>query len=85
MNKGDNNARGHVGTELMNKSLTVLGINKIEKNEEYSTIEPIATRDKEFNPLVFGIDEGVCPTFYLDNDAYCIKNRNRQAKSKANY
>lgn len=57
MNKGDNNARGHVGTELMNKSLTVLGINKVEGSEEFSVIEPIATRGKEFMPLVFGVDE----------------------------
>ncbi len=57
MNKGDNNARGHVGTELMNKSLTVLGINKVEGSEEFSVIEPIATRGKEFKPVVFGIDE----------------------------
>lgn len=82
MNKGDNNARGHVGTELMNKSLTVLGINKIEKNEEYSTIEPIATRDKEFNPLVFGIDEEGLPYILSENDAKALKTETGRTKAK---
>ena len=54
MNKGDINARGHLGTELMNKSQTVLEVNKVEKNEEYSSIKPVVTRDKEFKPIVFG-------------------------------
>ena len=82
MNKGDNNARGHVGTELMNKSLTVLGVNKLEKNEDYSTIEPIATRDKEFNPLVFGIDEEGLPYILSDNDADALKTKTGREKAK---
>jgi len=61
MNKGDNNARGHVGTELMNKSLTVLGVSKNEKQENYSTIEAIACRDKEPDPVTFGIDDNGLP------------------------
>lgn len=61
MNKGDNNARGHVGTELMNKSLSVLGVNKHEKQTEYSTIEAIASRDKEPQPLTFGINSDGLP------------------------
>lgn len=61
MNKGDNNARGHVGTELMNKSLSVLGVNKHEKQTDYSTIEAIACRDKEPNPLSFGINSDGLP------------------------
>lgn len=82
MNKGDNNARGHVGTELMNKSLTVLGVNKLEKNEDYSTIEPIATRDKEFNPLVFGIDEEGLPYILSDNDSDALKTETGREKAK---
>lgn len=82
MNKGDNNARGHVGTELMNKSLTVLGVNKLEKNEDYSAIEPIATRDKEFNPLVFGIDEEGLPYILSDNDADALKTKTGREKAK---
>ena len=82
MNKGDNNARGHVGTELMNKSLTVLGVSKVEKNEEYSIIEPIATRDREFKPIVFGIDEEGLPYILSDNDATALKTETAKAKAK---
>lgn len=82
MNKGDNNARGHVGTELMNKSLTVLGVNKLEKNEDYSTIEPIATRDREFKPLIFGIDEEGLPYILSDNDATALKTETGREKAK---
>lgn len=81
MNKADNNARGHVGTELMNKSLTVLGVSKVEKNEEYSIIEPIATRDREFKPIVFGIEEGL-PYILSDNDATALKTETGREKSK---
>ncbi len=59
MNKNDANARGHVGTELMNKSLAVLAVNKLDKNEEYSEIVSVATREKEPPSIVFGIDEGL--------------------------
>lgn len=82
MNKGDNNARGHVGTELMNKSLTVLGVSKVEKNEEYSIIEPIATRDREFKPIVFGIDEEGLPYILSDNDATALKTETGRKKAK---
>ena len=82
MNKGDNNARGHVGTELMNKSLTVLGVSKVEKNEEYSIIEPIATRDREFKPIVFGIDEEGLPYILSDNDATALKTETGKPKAK---
>ncbi len=82
MNKGDNNARGHVGTELMNKSLTVLGVSKVEKNEEYSIIEPIATRDREFKPIVFGIDEEGLPYILSDNDSDALKTETGREKAK---
>ena len=59
MNKNDANARGHVGTELMNKSLAVLAVNKLDKNEDYSEIVSVATREKEPPSIVFGIDEGL--------------------------
>lgn len=67
MNKGDNNARGHLGTELMNKSVTVLGVTKNEKIGDYSTIEPIACRDKEPVPLSFGISEETGLPYILDS------------------
>jgi len=61
MNKGDENARGHIGTELMNKSLTVLGVTKNTKQTDYSTVEAIACRDKDPEPFTFGIDNNGLP------------------------
>lgn len=72
MNKADNNARGHVGTELMNKSLAVLGVNKIDNNEEYSEIIPIATRDKEPASIVFGVEDGL-PYILSEEDADALR------------
>jgi len=81
-NKGDSNARGHVGTELLNKSLSVLGVSKVEKNEEFSIIEPIATRDREFKPIVFGIDEEGLPYILSENDTEALKTETGKAKAK---
>jgi hypothetical protein len=61
MNKGDNNARGHLGTELMNKSLTVLSVTKNEKQDAYSTVKAEACRDKEPEPFTFGINDNGLP------------------------
>ena len=53
-NKGDGNARGHLGTELMNKSETVITLAKDTDNGERQTIfEPKHTRHKDFKK--FGI------------------------------
>jgi hypothetical protein len=81
MNKGDQNARGHVGTELMNKSLSVLGVNKVEKMESYSTIEAIACRDKEPEPVTFGIDADGLP-FVLEPGQMQILNALTETKGK---
>ena len=71
MNKNDANARGHVGTELMNKSLAVLAVNKLDKNEDCSEIVPVATREKEPPSIVFGIDDGL-PFLLSDTEAAAL-------------
>lgn len=81
MNKGDNNARGHVGTELMNKSLTVLGVTKNEKQTDYSTVEPIACRDKDPEPFTFGIDENGLP-YLLEHEQMILLNKLSESKTK---
>lgn len=81
MNKGDNNARGHVGTELMNKSLSVLGVNKNDKQTDYSTIEAIACRDKEPQPLTFGINSDGLP-FLLEPEQMEILHKLSETKQK---
>jgi len=57
-NKGDSNARGHLGTELMNKAETVAMLSRDEINGKRITlIEPKFARHKEFEPFAFTIDE----------------------------
>lgn len=53
-NKGDNNARGHIGTELVNKAETVLSVTKKNK---ISTVRPEFCRDIEPDEFSFMINE----------------------------
>jgi hypothetical protein len=55
-NKGDTNARGHVGTELTNKAETVVSINKSKINPEISTVVAEQTRGTEFKDFAFLIN-----------------------------
>lgn len=60
-NKSDTNARGHIGTELMNKAQTVLSITKDEGNKDISIVEPQQCRDKEPETIAFSIDDNGLP------------------------
>lgn len=44
-NKGDENARGHIGTEINNKSETVLRVEKDKNDDAISTVEAVYIRD----------------------------------------
>lgn len=83
MNKNDSNARGHVGTELMNKSLSVIGVTKNEKQKDYSTIEAIACRDKEPEPLVFGINDSGLPYLLESEQMEILKNLSESKVKKS--
>lgn len=56
-NKSDNNARGHLGTELTNKSETVISIGKDEQERDQMIIKPEFCRSREFIPFGFKIDD----------------------------
>lgn len=59
-NKSDNNARGHIGTELINKAETVLSITKSESDNEISIVEPQQCRNREPESFSFEVnDEGI--------------------------
>lgn len=60
-NKSDNNARGHIGTELINKAHTVLSVTKAENDKDISIVEPQQCRDKEPETFAFEIDENGLP------------------------
>ena len=55
-NKGDNNARGHLGTELMNKSETVL---QVVRDRSVATVAPIHCRNIEVDEFSFTVIDGL--------------------------
>lgn len=57
LNKGDNNARGHIGTELNNKAETVLQIAKDGTLPERSIVAPAIIRSKPFDKFAFRLTE----------------------------
>jgi hypothetical protein len=60
-NKGDMNARGHVGTEAVNKSESVLSVAKDDKDGNISVVSAEYCRDIEFESFYFSIDEDGIP------------------------
>jgi RecA-family ATPase len=58
-NKADENARGHIGTELVNKSETVLSINKILGNTLCSEVKSLYTRGYEIKEFSFSIEGSI--------------------------
>lgn len=61
LNKGDNNVRGHIGTEMSNKAETVLVISKSSENPSISEVHALHIREKEFRPFAFTVDDGGLP------------------------
>ena len=63
LNKGDDNARGHIGTELNNKAETVLQVTKDNTLPERSIVAPAIIRSKPFDKFAFQLKEmedGMC-------------------------
>lgn len=67
-NKGDSNARGHVGSEAQNKAEISLSISKDPQNKDCSIVEAEYCREKEFAPFAFSIDSQGLPTIIDDWD-----------------
>lgn len=65
-NKSDANARGHIGTELVNKAETVLSVTKAEADKEISVVEAVQTRNIEPEPFAFIINEEGIPILIED-------------------
>ena len=66
INKTDGNSRGHLGTELNNKSETVLMVTKDKNDKDISSVESVFMRDKDFEPFAFSIDENGLPYLLYD-------------------
>lgn len=57
-NKSNDNARGHIGTELINKAETVLSVSKSACGN-FSVVEPQQCRNIEPEPFAFEIIDGL--------------------------
>jgi hypothetical protein len=61
LNKGDDQIRGHIGTELANKAETVLQVTKSSFDSNISEVKPMQVREKEFEPFAFRINDDGLP------------------------
>lgn len=52
VNKGDDSARGHIGSELLNKAETTVSI---KGGKNFSTVRPVVSRNEEFAPFGLGL------------------------------
>jgi hypothetical protein len=65
-NKGDLNARGHLGTELVNKAQTVLSVSRDPNNKNFYIVEAEFFRDSEPETFAFFVDEEGLPKLITD-------------------
>lgn len=66
LNKGDDNTRGHIGTELNNKAETVLQVTKSQTDANISEVKAMHIRDKDFEPFAFRINEESLPELVIN-------------------
>ena len=66
LNKGDDNTRGHLGTELNNKAETVLQITKDDFERDISSVAAMHIRDRDFEPFAFRINADGLPELVED-------------------
>lgn len=59
-NKGDRNARGHIGTELMNKSETVVSVT-VDNTKMISKVDTEYCRNKDFESFAFFVNDDGLP------------------------
>jgi hypothetical protein len=82
-NKGDANARGHVGAELTNKAETVLSVTKDTQNRNISIVEAEYCRDRDFTPFAFYVDSNALPALAEDHELE--KDQPRKTKTPYDY
>ena len=65
-NKSDENARGHIGTEINNKAETVIQLEKDKDDSNISKVESVHTRSKDFLPFAFCVNDQSLPELLPD-------------------
>lgn len=76
-NKSDANARGHIGTELINKAETVLEVAKAESDNAISIVTPLQCRNIEPEVFAFEINEFGLPIIAEDFEVRTETKKNR--------
>ena len=61
LNKGDDNVRGHIGTELNHKAETILQVTRDENDRDISEVQATLIRDRDFMPFAFRINSEGLP------------------------
>lgn len=75
-NKGDTNARGHLGSELTHKAETVLSVTKSQEDKDVSVVEAVMCRNEEPEPFAFEILDGL-PVEVEDFEQRTTKKRSK--------
>ncbi len=60
-NKTDANARGHIGTEILNKAETTISVTKDLQDDRISVVQAEYSRNKPFEAFAFQINEDGIP------------------------
>lgn len=81
-NKGDSNAKGHIGSQLVQKSETVLSIEKDSTNKEISKVTSQFSRGVELEEFCFSVDENGIPFLIED---YNTETPRSKSKSPFDY
>lgn len=80
-NKGDDNARGHIGTELNNKAETVLLVEKDSQNHDISCVRSVHIRTMDFEPFAFHINSEALPELLADH-TICNRGGSKSQRQK---
>ena len=67
-NPGSDKARGHIGTELMNKAETVIALQVDKSDDKISTVTAGFCRNKSFKSFAFTITDEVLPQILENYD-----------------
>lgn len=82
LNKGDNNVRGHIGTEMGNKAETVLVISKSNITPQISEVRALHIREKEFQPFAFSVNNEGLPILM---DEYSPDDESNKTKRRMSF
>lgn len=83
-NKGDNNARGVIGTEVMNKAQTVMSVTIDKDCKDVSIVENVVSRDLSFESFAFEINEYGLPKMLASWDKEAQKQNSSTRKTMPN-